>query len=504
MLLTAAVVALATADVLPRWPGLLHLVALPPLDLVGDLGVLLAFAPDWPVFLLGTAVSLAVRSAVLALLLGGLTKARFLGALRFYALVAPFAFVAAAMLYGARAVLFYALFWLGALLTVGLLLLTAATPWQRPEQLRSRFAAAARSGLRAGTVGAYLALLTVLGAVADLAGDPVAVLLVPASALLTWVTAQALHRDPGWRAARRAVAALPALGTAALVLVAATGPAGPPRAPAPATSRPGSILLMSGIDSRSGSGAILEIDPHVLGWTCERTFYYSYAGPGDGQPQRHAVCPIRHGAAYERVDTLRSREQLVPFLEQQAAQLVPPGVVAGHSQGAWLVWQAAVQGRLPAVMHLVLVGPFPDHGVAYPPPGVRAPGGAGRALIDAIASWQRPTGATVFDPDSPLGREWLGHPDNIEQTLARPLPDGLQALSVPSVFDLPLMRDSARLPHASDRCPVPVIHPNLPYSLEFHDAVVRFVEGRPQPPCPPWRRAVGPLFRHFTVPSPAD
>jgi hypothetical protein len=498
--LAAAAAALGAAGVLPRWQGLVHVVALPPLDLVHDLGALLVHAPGWPTYLLAAAGAVAVRAAVLALVLGGLDRRRVGLALRFYTAVAPLAFLAAALLYGAKAVLFYGLFWLGLLLSLALVLATGAVPWVAADRLRTGLADAARHGFRAGTIACYLGLLTLLGWAADAGGALAQVGLVPVSAALTYATAQALHRDPGWRAVRRVAGAVPAAGVVALLVVAATGPSAPPRAEPPSVSRAGSIMLMSGIDSSSGSGAILEIDPAYMGWTCERTLYYSYAGPGDGQPRQDALCPIEHGAPYEPEDTVRSRDELVPFLEAQAGELVPPGVVAGHSQGVWLLWQAASEDRLPMVGTIVLVGAFPENPVSYPAAGERAPGGAGRTLLDAIADLPRPGGTTVFDPDSPLGREWLGHPDAVEQTLARPLPDGIRALSVASAFDLPLVHGTHRIEGAVDACPVPVVHPDLPYAAELQDAIVAFVEERPLPPCAWWRTQVGALVRHFTVP----
>src|SRR5690606_10791949 len=71
---TAVVTVLAATGVLPRWSGLIHLVALPPLDLIADLRVLAAAAPGYPAFLGGLALSLAVRITVLAVLLGGVDR----------------------------------------------------------------------------------------------------------------------------------------------------------------------------------------------------------------------------------------------------------------------------------------------------------------------------------------------------------------------------------------------------------------------------------------------
>jgi pimeloyl-ACP methyl ester carboxylesterase len=283
-----------------------------------------------------------------------------------------------------------------------------------------------------------------------------------------------------------------------------TGPAGPEgegRSLTDAEGREGSILLMSGVDSSSGSGAMLEIDPTaILGWTCESTWYFSYAGPGDGQPTGDAACPVDHGSPYGPEDTLRPVEELVGHLEAFVSEMPPPVVVTGHSQGAWLVWEAAATGRLPGAEVVVLVGAFPENRVWYPAWGERAPGAVGRMVLDAVVDASRFAGTSAFEPDSPLGRELLGHPDAVSEILARPLPEGVRALSVASAFDLPLLHGTHRVAGATDACPVGVVHPNLPYAAELQGVVAAFVDGDPLPPCPAWRTAVGPLLRHFTVP----
>ncbi|WP_165986113.1 hypothetical protein [Streptomyces sp. YIM 98790] len=501
LLLTAAVTGLAAAGVLPRWPGVVHLVALPPLDLVTDLRLLMAAGSTYPQFLAGLAGALALRITVLAFLLGGPRGPALRYAARFYLAVLPGAFLGAALLLGAGALLFYGLFWAGFAVVLLVTALTAAVPWAAPPGLGRGFAAAARRGLRLGTVGAYLAALGLTGAAADLTRPAGPVLLVPVSALLTLTAVRALRADPGFRPARRLVAAVPAAGLTALAVIAATGPAGPPTAPPPREPRPGSLMLMSGVDSSSGSGAILEIDPHALGYRCGRTFYYSYAGPGGGQPRNEALCPVTTGAPYGPEDTLRPTGQLIAFQEAQLTGLPQPVVLATHSQGVWISWEAAADGRLPGVTELVLVGPFPDNPVPYPPQG-----GTGRSRLAAdvariAAGLPRPGGSSRFEPDSALGREWLADPGAIERTLARRLPPGVRALGVASVFDLPLMSGGPRLRGAADACPVPVIHPNLPYSGEFQEAVAAFLDARDLPGCPLWRSLVGPAFRPFAVPD---
>jgi hypothetical protein len=499
--LAAVVTVAAAVGWLPPRPGLTHAVGLPPLDLVHDLGALLVWSPNGVVFVIGAALSLTVRSVVLAAVLGGVDRVRLRRAATFYLVVWPPSFVAAALLYSAKAVLFYLLFWAGAVVSVVLVLGTAAVPWSGPaSRLRDRFARSARGGFRVGTVGAYLAALTVVGYLADVSAPVGPVVLVPVSAALTGVAARCLLDDPGWRAVRRSVAAVPAAGVLALVVVVLTGPPGPERAETPTVPRAGSIMLMSGIDSSSGRGAILEIDPHLMGWTCERTYYFSYAGPGDGQPRNDALCPITDGAPYEAVDTMRSREELVPFLEAQVAQMEAPAVVAGHSQGVWITWEAAADDRLGPVETIILVGPFPENPVSYPTDEEVGLAHVGRAVLFVVTQAPRPGGTTAFEPDTPLGHEWLADPDRIEDTLARPLPEGIRALSIASSFDLPMMSDDHRLPGAVNACPVPVIHPNLPYSTDLQELVVGFVDGEDLGPCPWWRSAIGPLFRHFAVP----
>lgn len=68
---TGLVVLLAATGVIPTWPGLVHLVALPPLDMFADLRVLLVVTDSWPQFLFLLTVVGACRIALLAWLIGG-------------------------------------------------------------------------------------------------------------------------------------------------------------------------------------------------------------------------------------------------------------------------------------------------------------------------------------------------------------------------------------------------------------------------------------------------
>jgi hypothetical protein len=486
--------------VLPRWPGLPHIVGLPPIDLFTDLRMLFVHAPSYPLFVLGLVVSLALRIAVLAFVLGGDLRERLGFAARFYLVALVPTAIAAALAFTSPATLFYLLFWLGAGVLIVVMIVFAPLPFARTDRITGAFRGAARRWMRAGTVLAYLGLVSLVGALADLLGAAGSVLSVPVSAGLTFLAMRVLA-DPSllvWP--RRLVAGGTAAGIVALLAVVMSAAAGPAQAESPLAVRPGSLLLMSGVDSSSGSGAVLEIDPATLGFTCEQTYYYSYAGPGGGQPQRDAWCPIRTGTPYVPRDTLRSRAEQVEFLERQLEGLPQPVVLLTHSQGVWHTWAALTERGAMGIGAVVLIGAFPTNPVVYQPDRSRGPGRVGADLVRLVSEGPRPGGTTTFEFDSPLGVEWLAHPDAVENTLARPLPSGVRALSVTSVFDHPLMPDGWRIAGATDACPVPVPHPNLPYATELAEAVNALLDGRSQPACPAWRSVIGPLFRPFGAP----
>jgi hypothetical protein len=307
---------IATATgLVPRWPGALHLVALPPL-------VLLAAQLD---------------------------------------------FVAHAALYSR-------LFGVALGLLVAAFLLIAAAPFAAGEQHQwwPAWRRSGGAGFRVADLAAYAVVLVGLGALAEVVPDLAIAVLVPVSGVATWLVVARL-RAPAPSHARLHLAGAAALGLAVFALVVVTR--GQPWHVAP-DQHPGDAIVMSGINSASGEGAIFELEPERVGFTCERFHYFSYAGPGDGQPRGSAACPKREGAPYEPEDTQRPFEEQVALLVEQSADLEPPITVFAHSQAAWVAWVAAVDGGLPRPASLVLVGPFPSSPLAYPPTGERGPGGS--------------------------------------------------------------------------------------------------------------------------------
>ncbi|MGH3803154.1 MAG: hypothetical protein ACRDTD_24100, partial [Pseudonocardiaceae bacterium] len=79
------VVVLAVCGVVPVWPGLLHLVALPPLDQFADLRLLLVRTESWPQFLVLLAIVSGGRIILMAWLIGGFDTRRIRFATAFYA-----------------------------------------------------------------------------------------------------------------------------------------------------------------------------------------------------------------------------------------------------------------------------------------------------------------------------------------------------------------------------------------------------------------------------------
>ncbi|MFL1592715.1 hypothetical protein NQ854_07410 [Rhodococcus ruber] len=490
----ALVVLLAVTNAVPTWPGLIHLVALPPLDQFADLRLVLSRAPSWPVFLMLLAAVSAARVALMAWLLGGLDARRLRFAALFYAVAFGPVLLAAFADATAYAVLYSRLFW-PAVALVGVLVLTLGpVPWQGTVRLREALALTRRRGLRVEVTLPYCAVVLALGALAERV-PVLTVPLIPVSAVTTGLAIRAMHR-PALRRPGAAVSAfVAALVAVSIAFVATRGY----DEPEPGPPQPGSLLILSGINSASGRGAIHATDVHRLGYRCEQVYYFSYAGPGDGQPQRDATCPIRTGAPYGPSDTQRPFQEQVDLFVEQASGLPRPLVVAAHSHAVWVVWEAVATGRAD-VDALLLVGPFPSTPTGYPPPGVNAPG---RVFADLLRLAAPATDLVRFhfDPETPAARDLLGTAGAAESVLARPLPGAVRASSLPSATDLPLMPDGRELDVERNECPARVAHPYLPKSAAFEDAAIRFLNGRPPPPCPPWRDWGAVLVRPFGVPA---
>ena len=493
VVLTGGVLVAAGLGVFPWWPTIIQAVALPPFDLFHDIRVFMGESVSYPGFVLSVLIATALRAAALSWLLAGTNRRRYVQTLRFvlkfYAIALPGMLLAAGASFAGGATLYFGFFWAGMLIAALVFVLMAPMPWARSFAFW-------RSG--AGIVAAvgYLGVQGVLGMLAHLDVAAAFVLSVAATGVFMLFMSK---RFVVWRYAL----ALPVLVFFVWLFGMAIGGPSQPRydiALGGVQPREGSLVMMSGIDSSSGDGAIFEVDPRAFGYLCGQVHYYSYAGPGDGAPQEDAVCPIRSGAPYGPDDTYRELDELVPWFVEQVADLPEPITVITHSQGVWVVHEALTRNDAPEVDHIIYVGPFPDNWVGYPPDDARGSGVVGRGFLWLVSGIARPGGTAAFRPDQPLAETLLASPDEVESLMQRPLPDDIGALSVQSVFDLPLIQ-TRDLPYALDACPVPIVHPNLPYSPELHGNVRDFLDGEPVgEQCPPLYAVLGPALRPFGQP----
>jgi hypothetical protein len=439
-----AVVILGAAGVLPRWPGLVHAVAVPPLDLGFDLRLLVARAHTWPAFAIGAAVSVVVRSAVLATLLspgraGVGFWSRYRSAIRLYlgALV-PLA-VGAALEFAGMAAVYAWYAWVG----LGLSLAAVLIGTRRLARV-----AGGRRSARLHGLFLYLGTLVVLGALAR-AGPWAAVVLVGPSAVMTWWTLG------GTAAMRKRRHAALAVALAALPL------SWPGVVAAPAQQADGPVLLLvPGVDTSSGYGALYGLRPERIGFPCDRVYYYSYRGPRPPAPraprdrtapQGEAACPIRLHAPYVREDTQRPLAELTATLAGQMGAIAQetggaPIVVVTHSQGAAIAWQAVATGQVSGVSHIIALAGFGHTPVSYPLPGVAGEGSVGADVLRVLSWISRTLGVGTFDPDAPLARELLARSDGLESVFAQPLPPGTGAATLFTTFDVVAAPEDQAIP----------------------------------------------------------
>jgi hypothetical protein len=187
---------IATATgLVPRWPGALHLVALPPLDLAADLRWLLARAPSWPVGLAVLALLAGVRITVLASLAATSDGPRWRLAATTYAVATPLVLLAAQLDFVAHAALYSRLFGVALGLLATAFLLFAAAPFAAGEQHRwwPAWRRSAGAGFRVADLAAYAAVLVGLGALAEVVPDLAIAALVPVSGAATWLVVARLR-----------------------------------------------------------------------------------------------------------------------------------------------------------------------------------------------------------------------------------------------------------------------------------------------------------------------
>lgn len=502
--LAAVVVILASAGVLPTWPGLVHLVALPPLDLYGDIRVLLTTTSTVPSLVLSLLAVFVLRTVVLSLMMGGLTRDRVALAATFYGVLLVPWVLAAELVYMAETMLYARLFWFGLIAVAVFALLWAPAPWAavrrhreigRGPRIRDAFTRTWREGPRLSVLLGYVVAVVGVGLLAQ-QFPALTIPLVPLSAAATAVAITGLTLPVPARPFLRLGATALALVLLSTVWIITRGG----ESVEATEPREGSLLLMSGINSRSGSGDMFGTDPAFLGYSCEQTYYFSYAGQGEGQPQGQALCPIHSGSPYTEGHTQRPFDEQVEVFAEQVQDLPRPLVVAGHSHGVWVAWKAAASGAAPEVDALILVGAFPESTGGYRAPGEDGKGRPASDLLHLLI----PLGSVFgFDlaPDAPGPRELLGSTERPAEIFALPLPEHTRTLKTPSSTDLPLKPSGWRMDVDRNACPIRTPHAYLPTTPAYYNEVNRFLDGEPPPACPVAFDWGGPLTLPFGTPT---
>lgn len=468
--------------ILPAWTGALGLVALPPLDLFGDVRLIVTEATTVPRAAAMTVVSLGLRSAVMAVMLGGLSRTNVRRAILFYAVLLIPAALHAGVAFAAGASLYHGLFWIGLAIAMIAAVIAAPLPWSndrrnQPDRL---------------VVLGYLLAFMILGLVAERAGGALLPFFLLVSAGLTYLWIRWL-RGGVPRLLPHIAGAGAGMVAIAVLAILTLGPTEHPDPP----ERGGTLFLLPGLDTASGVGTLFEFDPAWLGFPCDRTVYYSYRGTGEGAERGVAVCPIDRGAPYDHEDTQREFYDLVDFFHDQVEELEGPVTVVTHSQSGWFAWRALAEREHTNVSHLILIGHFPES-LSYPPPGASGPGRLGGMALRAVTAAARATGFSNFDPDAPLAMD-LFHEVGRLRAIHDPAPRGVRVLNLPSALDLPLIPGGRSLRGASDGCPEPAPHAVHPLDPPVAVAVNAFLDGR-EGPCALWNEPLGKAPRVFSPP----
>lgn len=237
------------------------------------------------------------------------------------------------------------------------------------------------------------------------------------------------------------------------------------------------------MDTSSGHGAAYRLDPPAIGFSCERVFYFSYRGPGEGAPPGEAPCPIRLHRPYSQTATQRPLSVLTESFAAQVEAINgetgdAPVVVVTHSQGAAIAWQALAGGRASGVSHLIVLGGFPHSPVGYPPPSVDGPGRVGGDVLRVLSWASRFLEVGAFDPDTTLARELLARPDGLEAVFGRPLPPGVTGATVFATMDLIAAPEGHVVPGVSSAT-VTATHVSIIEVPETEEAIRSLLAGRP-------------------------
>jgi hypothetical protein len=480
------VAVLGESGVLPARPELVELVAPPPLDLVGDLRVVLARASV--VWLApGIAAAVVVRSALLA---SCRRDARALGgAVRTVLAALVPALVAAGLTDAGEALRYAAFVWAGAGMAAALVLACGRAGWVPSRSFRAAMHRAWRDGARLPTMLGILAGDAALARGAASAGRTGALAAVAGAAALRVLGSRRLARpgpDPPYARAASLGLLAAACGAGLLLFELPGVEWSVPRKHEVHASfglARGTLLLVGGLDSsaRAGvlKGSLGGFHAVLAGFPCGAVEAFGYPqvagvdavglGPRTGEhrssraPVRTSAlgavarsapsgrrprvgrdaaasteCAIRALRPYRTIDTEEaSLGRLAVALAKQASSLRGPLAVVGDSTGDLVVLAAfrALRSRLDAVVLVAPIGPGPGL-----PSGLGAPGAGELLAARELLALGHGLGVVVPGLGHRLVAEVLRHPGTVAR-LWRTSTHGVPVMVLEPVVDWPVDDD---------------------------------------------------------------
>jgi hypothetical protein len=393
------------AGLLPASATVAPATAVFPLDVYFDVKQSLAFGKSWWWVAAAMLLSLPLRSVVLAgtfWLLDGRSGSFLLAwarALRLAA-VAAVALLPTAGLFFVGVATRYSPF---LIVAAGLGVVTAATLTKRAVRLDAGIGEPRGKGVpEFANYLAYGYVIVVVGALMSAGeggGRPWAAGVIALAApvhvlfLLGWREHVRAETHPGGGTIALVVTVLAA--TALFVLIAYDRYVRNPP-PVAAVSSRASLVVLSGADSTSRSGALANFDPRDVGLRPANTSQLSY----------------RAGKEYEAADTRGDLDQIARTVAGQIGDVSRPRYLLGHSQ-AGMILDRMLRADLAGPERAVVFAnppPYPP-GVEIPPPGESGPGAPGGDFGRALSKVLGAVGLGPVHVDAPAS------PTNLERVI---------------------------------------------------------------------------------------
>ena len=459
-----------------------------PFDVFFDVKQALAQTRSWPVFAAVIAISLAIRSGVLAATVTAADGRDFRDFFGIWRRAVPLVGTAVLVLFPSAGLMFsgtasrYAPFlWVGALLGFVPALLLA----RRGVVFGRESGGADYSGIPEGSsfLGyAYMsalfgAAMSSFGESGRLASSAIVVFAAPIHGLmfLGWREHSRKGTYPGGGTIAVAVTAI-SIGILLVGTVYDRYVRDFP--PVARTDAPGTLLLLGGVDSTSKTGALTEIDVRRFGYPDERSLLLSYRGPGEPT---------------SRADTHRDLTDIARVIGEQVAISEPPVMLLGHSQAGLILDRMVDMGMETPERSAVFAAPPPfPPSLSIPRPDEVGSGKPGGDVARAFAASLEAIGIDSFDVDT------RAFPTNLEPVVL--IETGVRRLSVWALGDSVWLDRDWRRPGETNVVAL-TDHVGVVNNGRAVGVTRQFFEGSiPEDDEASWRGAFVSLLRHSFAP----